>query len=87
MPSLRADQAQDRFNRFPRRSLFLRMLIHGRATDRQNICQKTLRLEKPRYPLFDTLYLGLARETRDYLRATREQFIAARKITRMDVGR
>jgi hypothetical protein len=32
-----------------------------------------------RYRLFDSLHLGLAKETRDYVRATREQFIAHAK--------
>jgi hypothetical protein len=36
--------------------------------------------------LFDILNLSLAQETRDYGRATREQFIAARKTTRMAAG-
>jgi hypothetical protein len=34
-----------------------------------------------------SLHLSLAQETRDYVCATREQFIAARETTRMAVGR
>jgi hypothetical protein len=40
-----------------------------------------------RYRLFDSLHLGLLQETRDYVRATREQFITARETTRIGVGR
>ena len=34
-----------------------------------------------------SLHLGLAQETRDYVRAARELFIAARETTKMGVGR
>jgi hypothetical protein len=34
-----------------------------------------------------SMNLGLAQETRDYVRTTREQFIAAYETNRMDVGR
>jgi hypothetical protein len=40
-----------------------------------------------RYRPFDFLHFSLAQEARDYVRATRGQFIAARNITRMGVGR
>jgi hypothetical protein len=36
--------------------------------------------------ILEFLHLDLAQDTRDYVPATREQFIAAREPIRMDVG-
>ena len=87
MHGLRANQAYEPFNRFTRRSLFMGVLTHGPRQTGKTFVENALRLQDLGNPLFDTLYLSLAGETRNYLRATREQFIAEREITRIDVGR
>jgi hypothetical protein len=56
-----------------------------RRTGRTSI-ENALRPQDTVIDLFDSLHLSLAQETRDYVRATREQFIAAHEVTRMGVG-
>ena len=87
MHGLRANRAHEPFNRLPRRSLFGGVPIHGRGRQAERLLKKRCDFRTPLSSFFDSLHLSVAQEARDYVRATREQFIAAREIIRMGVGR